>query len=437
MREITKELLEQFRAQAAERPALRTLHAAASKTELNALAYNPAAAAKLNGAFSLELKTRGITWQRSSGRCWMYAVMNILRERVAETCRLEQFELSGNYLAFCDKLEKANSFLEAVIEHADKPLTDRMMAYILEGVADGGSWDMAVDLVNKYGVLPAETMPETWQSNHTAKFLQLLNSLLRKDAMELRRIVAAGGDARAAKEAMLEEVYRMECIAFGEPPRTFDFEYRDQDNVYHSDKGLTGRAFFEKYVGGVLDDYISVTNHPTGNLPMNLLYTYHGKGCMVGCDELALNLTMEELEELTLKQLRDGEPVLFGCDSNACSDRDMGVWDPAAVDYSGLMDGLDFFLPKGERLESHDSCSIHAMIFVGVNFDAEGRPNRWKIENSWGEDAGKKGYFVCSPAWFREYVYDAVIHKKHLTEAQRALLTQTPKRVNPWDSDWG
>ena len=436
MKEITLELLDQFRAREAERKELKTLQAAMAKTELKDLAYVPEAAAKLNGDFAIELKTRGITWQQSSGRCWLYAVLNILRERVSENCKLDKFELSANYLSFYDKLEKANNFLELVIENAHKPLNDRMMEYVLGGVGDGGYWDMATDLVAKYGVVPAWVMPETCQSTHTAKFLKLLNTLLRKDAMRLREIIAAGGDAQAAKEAMLEEVYRMECIAFGEPPKRFCFEYRDKDGQYHCERELTGRSFYEKYVGDVLRDYITVTNHPTHGLPMNLYYVFHYMGSMANRDVINLNLTLEEMEELTIKQLRDGEPVWFGCDSGAYGDREKGVWDQDSLDFSGILGGVDFEMSKGERLESHDSFATHAMIFVGVNFDENGRPDRWKIENSWGEAVGNKGYFVCSEKYFREYVYEVIVRKKHLSPAQLALLEGEPRRIQPWEGDW-
>ncbi len=436
MKEITLELLDQFRAREAERKELKTLQAAMAKTELKDLAYVPEAAAKLNGDFAIELKTRGITWQQSSGRCWLYAVLNILRERVSENCGRDKFELSANYLSFYDKLEKANNFLELVIENAHKPLNDRMMEYVLGGVGDGGYWDMATDLVAKYGVVPAWVMPETCQSTHTAKFLKLLNTLLRKDAMRLREIIAAGGDAQAAKEAMLEEVYRMECIAFGEPPKRFCFEYRDKDGQYHCERELTGRSFYEKYVGDALSDYITVTNHPTHGLPMNLYYVFHYMGSMANRDVINLNLTLEEMEELTIKQLRDGEPVWFGCDSGAYGDREKGVWDQDSLDFSGILGGVDFEMSKGERLESHDSFATHAMIFVGVNFDENGRPDRWKIENSWGEAVGNKGYFVCSEKYFREYVYEVIVRKKHLSPAQLALLEGEPRRIQPWEGDW-
>ncbi len=436
MHEITPSMLCQFRQSQAGRRELKTLHAALAKTELKDLAYVPAQAAKLNGDFALELKTRGVTWQQRSGRCWLYAVLNILRERISEECGLDKFELSANYLSFYDKLEKANNFLELVIANAHKPLNDRMNEYILGGVGDGGYWDMATDLVAKYGVVPATAMPETWQSTHTETFLKLLNTLLRKDAALLRGLVAREEDPQSAKQAMLEEIYRMECIAFGEPPAAFDFAYRDRDNQYHIHRDLTGRDFYDQFLRGSLEDYITVTNHPTHGLPMNLHYVFHYMGSMANRDVINLNLTVEEMEELAIRQLRDGEPVWFGCDSGAWGDRQQGIWDPDSLDYSGLMGGVDFTMSKGDRLEYHDSFATHAMILVGVNFDAQGRPDRWKIENSWGEDVGRKGYFVCSEHYFREYVYEVIVRKKHLSPAQLALLEQPPLRIQPWEGDW-
>ena len=218
MSPVTQEMLLRFREEEKTKKEITTLQAAMAKCELQDLAYVPSAAARLNGEFTVELKTRGITWQQKSGRCWLYAVMNILREKAADKCGLEKFELSGNYLSFYDKLEKANNVLEMAVRYADRPLSDRMNEYILEGFHDGGYWDMAVDLVRKYGVVPQNVMPETYQSTHTEKFRKLLSSLLRKDILLLRSAVRNGEDPVPLKTKMLEEVYRMECIAFGEPP---------------------------------------------------------------------------------------------------------------------------------------------------------------------------------------------------------------------------
>ena len=436
MSPVTPEMLLRFREEKESKKEMITLQAAMAKCELQDLAYIPSAAAKLNGEFTVELKTRGITWQKNSGRCWLYAVMNILREKAAEKCGLEKFELSGNYLSFYDKLEKANNVLEMAVRYADKPLNDRMNEYLLEGFHDGGYWDMAVDLVRKYGAVPQDVMPETYQSTHTEKFRKLLSSLLRKDILRLRAAVGNGDDPEPLKAKMLEEVYRMECIAFGEPPAKFDFSWRDRDGVFHEDRCLTGKEFYRKYIGEPLEDYITVTDHPTDGLKKDLHYIFHYIGCMADSDIVSLNLTTDELEDLALRQLKDGRPVWFGCDSGAFGDRTMGIWDPDSIDYGGLLGGIDFTMSKGDRLMSHDSYATHAMILVGVHFNENGKPDRWKIENSWGEEAGRKGYFVCSEKYFRDYIYEVIVDKKYLNEKQRALLDREPVRINPWESDW-
>ncbi len=439
MQPITEALLDRFREKGKEDPARKTLQAATARTELAELAYVPMQAAKLKGDFEIDIKTRGITWQQKSGRCWLYAAMNIMRERVAEKCGLEKFELSGNYLSFYDKLEKANNMLEMAIDNIDLPRNDRMMEYILDGFGDGGYWDMAVDLVKKYGAVPAYVMPETYQSTHTEKFMKLFRSLIRKDIAQLRELAGCGRKKvlHARKEEMLEEIYRVLCIVFGEPPKSFSFAYRDQDGTFHEDHDLTGKTFYEKYVGIALEDYVTITNHPTTGLPMNYHYVFHFIGSMAEGDVDNLNLSMDELEDLVLRQLKDGDPVWFGCDSGAYGDRQMGVWDPDSLDFEGLLGGvsLSMGMSKRERLEYHDSYATHAMLFTGVNFGPDGKPERWKIENSWGEEVGDKGYFVCSEKYFREYVYEAIINRKYLTGEQLALLEEEPARIAPWESD--
>lgn len=437
MRPITEELLKDCRNAYAKDRSAHTLNAAMAKTEFADLAYIPMNAAKLKGDFSIELKTRGITAQQKSGRCWMFAAMNMMREIVAERCGLDDFTLSGNYLAFYDKLEKANNVLEMAIKYADRPLNDRMLEYILEGFHDGGYWDMAADLVKKYGIVPLYAMPESYQSEHTDKFMKLLNSLVRKDVCELRTLISEGKDVTERKDEMIREIYKAECIVFGEPPLEFDFEYRDLKNngEFHADRQITPKEFYDKYVAMALDEYITVTNHPTSGLPMDHYYKFHYIGSMAESDVFNLNLTMEELKSLCIAQLRDGEPVWFGCDAGAYGDRQMGVWDQNSLDFEGLLGGVEFSLPKKERLEYRDSYATHAMILVGVDLPDGKTPTRWKIENSWGKDVGNNGYFVCSDDYFDEYVYEAIINKKHLSPEKLALLDKEPVEINAWESN--
>lgn len=433
MKDISQELLKKCREGYKMDRAAHTMNAAMAKTPLADLAYIPMNGAKLDGEFEVEVKTRGITAQLQSGRCWIFAALNIMREIVTEKCGMKEFELSQNYLAFYDKLEKANNMLEMAIQYADRPIGDRMVDYIADGIWDGGYWDMAVDLVKKYGVVPKSVMPESYQSCHTDKFMRLLNSILRKDVAELREMVQKGIDPTARKEEMLAEIYKAECIVFGEPVESFDFTYRTEDGEYHTEFDMTPKAFYEKYVGMDLDNYISVTNEPTTRRELNKTYTFHYIGSMASRDVLILNLPMEDLKELTVKQLKDNEPIWFACDSGAYGDRKMGIWDQDSFDYEGLLGGIDMSMTKKDRLELHESFGTHAMLLVGVNFDKDRKPNRYKIENSWGEENGKKGYFVCSDKYFDEFVYEVVINKKHLSEKQKAIMNGEAIRIQPWE----
>lgn len=409
------------------------------KASMSALAQNEMAdsvflsseASRLNGAFSIEIKTHGISDQMKSGRCWMFSAMNILREKVIANCNTDDFYLSGNYLGFYDKLEKCNNYLEMIIQYADRSVTDRINSFILEGIWDGNFFDGIRDLVKKYGVVPYDVMPETYQSCHTESILKVLNSLLHKDAVLLRKAIKDGRDVQPMKEDMMKEIYRVECIAFGKPVERFDFCYRDLNGEYHCDADMTPKEFYDRYVGLDLDEYVYITCEPSLSKPMHEPWSCHYIGCMADHDFVCLNLQQEELEELCLKQLKDGEPVWFGCDSRAYGDRKHGVWDIDSFSYQQMF-GVDLMMEKGDRLSFLESYPSHNMILAGVNLDGDEKPDRWKIENSWGKEAGKDGYFVMSEKYFKEYVYETAILKKYFSEEQLSLLEKKPVKVEPW-----
>lgn len=437
MKELNFEQLNAYRSVYDADQNAHTLNAAMAKTDLKELAFVPTNAAKLNGAFEVEVKTRGITAQQKSGRCWMFAAMNILREKAADKFNLKDFELSQNYLTFYDKLEKANNFLEMVIENADHPLKDDMMMdYLLNwGIGDGGYWNQAVDLIEKYGVCPKDANPETYQSEHTETFMTLLNILLKKDASELRQLVKDGKDPEPRKNEMLAEVYKAECIAFGQPVKTFDFAYRDEKNEYHVIRHITPKEFYDTYIGISLSDYAAIDCTPSDFVHLHQTYTFHSTCNMSGKDMHILELPQEDLESLSIKQLRDNEPVWFACDADAYGARKEGIWDPASVNYEGLLGNVSFAMSREDRLAYKASSANHAMLLTGVNFDENGKPNRWKIENSWGKDVGKSGYFTASEAYFKQYVYEVVILKKYLNAEQRAVLAKEPVKLQPWEAE--
>ena len=430
---ITQELISKYSAAYDANPALKTLSVALSKSSLADAAFDERDAAKVDFKFAIDLPTTAVTNQKSSGRCWLFAGMNVLREIVAKNCNTERIELSENYIAFWDKFEKINYFLESIIDTASLPADDRTVNWILSGVSDGGQWDMIVSLVKKYGVAPISAMPETFQSSNTRTMNQMINMKLREYAIELRKIVNSGSCPQKRKEEMLGEMYNVLCICFGKPVEKFDFEYIDKDKNYHADRGLTPLEFYNKYVGIEIEDYISVINGPTKDKPFGKSYTVNYLGNVVGGHIKYLNVEMDKLKELIVAQLKDGEPVWFGSDCGKYGDRTAGVWDIDSFHYSELLGGITFGLTKEQRLDHRDSAMNHAMVITGVNFGADGKPDRWKIENSWGEEAGKKGYYVMSAKWFDEFTYQAVINRKYLSAELAKAYDAEPIILKPWD----
>jgi bleomycin hydrolase len=429
---ISSSLLSQLEEGYSARPELSVLSNALSRTTLDDAAFVPAGAAKLRMDFSIEVPTTKITNQKQSGRCWMFATMNVLRERVVKTCNLEDFSFSATYLAFYDKLEKANNFLEAVLHYADQELMDRETFTLMrQPIPDGGQWDMAVGLIKKYGLVPSWVMPETVHSTGTAQYLPILGRKLREDGLELRSLAQEGKDTTLRRQEMLQEIYNALCILYGQPPKTFTFDYTDKDKEYHADYDLTPLDFFHKYVGNDLDSYVNLISAP--HLPIGRTYSQPFLGNAVENDVCWPNIPQEELEELALRQLKAGEPVFFSCDCRCDRDRNGGYWDPDTFQYGEVLGGLTFGMSKEERLLSGESTMNHCMMFCGVNLDQDGKPNRWKIENSWGGDSGQKGYFIGSEKWFQQNVYQIVVRRDLLSEEQKALLNLEPTPMTLWD----
>ncbi len=398
---------------------------------------NPAAIRRANHEFSLSLKQGKMTNQKQSGRCWLFAATNVMRFRIIKSCNLENFELSQSYLLFWDKLEKSNWFLENILDTLEEPVEGRLVSYLLtDPVCDGGQWDMAVNLINKYGVVPKYSMPESSISSGTREMNRVLTELLRNDACILRDLASQGTHRRTLEEkkaAMLNDIYRMLCICLGEPPKTVDMEARDKDGNFIQEIGLTPREFFKKYVDMDLNDYISLINAPTADKPFHRRYTVRMLGNVKEGNPICyINLPIEDLKKAAIAQLKDGEPVWFGCDMGPCINRDLGIMDTSLYDLSDFFQ-LDLPMTKGQRLDYGQSLMTHAMVFQGVNLTGDETPTRWRVENSWGEDPGQKGYFIMSDDWFNEYMYQVVVNKKYLTKEQLDILNTETIALNPWD----
>ena len=434
---ISQNLLDQLEKRFDENPGNRMAMNAAVSCGICASSRNYVTEREIPHEFSISLEQGAVTNQKRSGRCWMFAALNCMRFQVIKKQNLEDFELSQSYPLFYDKLEKANYFLESILDTLDEPTDGRLIAHLLAApLNDGGQWDMLCSIVEKYGLVPKTAMPESVSSSATQEMVSYMTEKLREYACVLRKGHKAGKSMeqlKKEKEAMMETVYRMLCISLGKPPRTFTFEYRDKDGNFHREENLTPKAFYEKYVGLRLDDYVSVINAPTEDKPFYRSYTVQYLGNVKeGRPVKYVNLPIEEMKQAAIAQLKDGEPVWFGCDVGKRSFRDGGLMDTGIYDVETLFDTY-FPMTKAERLEYGQSLMTHAMVFQGVNLDENGKPDRWRVENSWGEEAGKKGYFVMSDRWFDEYNYQVVVNKKYLSSKALEAYEKEPVRLNPWD----
>lgn len=433
--QVTKAAHEEFAADTANRIARN----AVSSCGVRAAAHDPQAAALASTTFDVQLTQGEITNQKRSGRCWMFASLNTMRYRVMKKLGLKTFELSQAYPLFWDKYERSNWFFENIIESADEELGSREVSFLLaDPLCDGGQWDMFRSLVKKYGVCPKEAMPESANSSNTSDLDKYLTRYLRHGARELRDAVASGADRAALDELkgeLLHGVYRVLAICLGEPPASFDVRIRDEKGELKASGTYTPQQFFTEFVDMNVDDYISVINAPTPDKPFFRSYTVKYLGNIAEDGGVRyVNLPIESLKRVAVAQLKDGLPVWFGSDVDQGFDRESGLLDPAVVDVDTLFRlPIESGLNKADRLMYGESLMTHAMTLQGVSLDASGEPSSWRIENSWGEDHGKKGYDVGSAAWFDEYVYQVVVDKKYLTDEELAAFNSDPIELSPWD----
>ena len=407
---------------------------ALSKNPISEIVYDNKNEPDVINDFSLEIKTLPVCNQKSSGRCRIFAACNFLREKIAAELKLSNFELSQNFIAFFDKLEKANYLLSSVADLIENDPDERVLMHVLtNGVSDGGQWDMFVNLVKKYGVVPKNVMKETYQSSATHESDVLINTLCRQFAVGAQKLFKDGNkdEIVALKKETIQLIYNLLVNSFGVPPQQFDFEYKDKDGKFHALKDMTPKSFFDKFVNNI-DDYVSIVNAPTENKPFYKTFTIaYLNNVLEGKKILHLNLPMERMKELIINQLKDGKIVWFGSDVSSYRERSIGLWDDLSFDYKSTF-GFDIKFNKGDMLDYHQSAMNHAMCLTGVNIKND-KPNRWKVENSWGKETGYDGYFVMSDSWFDSYVFQAVVNKKYLNEKELKCLEEDPIVLNPWD----
>lgn len=412
----------------------RSMMNSVTNNDIKSLALNRDIVQNHNELYSHKIKTKGITNQKKSGRCWLFAGLNVLRPEVIKKYKLEGFELSQNYLAFWDKLEKANTLLEYIIEFRDRDVMDRDMELILRNpVSDGGYWENVVNLIEKYGVVPKNVMPETKSSEETDLMNSLMSRKLRADAIKLRQMYKSGGgveEMRLEKQKMLGEVYKMLVINLGSPPNEFVWRYEDVNSVVSAAKKYSPQSFYRDFIGVDLRDYVNLVNDPSKE-PGRHYEVRATKSLYDGENLHFANVDIKVLKDAARKMIDANEPVWFGCDVGQDQDKEHGIMQVNMYDYNSIY-GIEMKISKGDRSLYRECSPTHAMVFTGID-DVNGRLVKWRVENSWGDDKGSKGYWALYDEWFDEYVFDVIVKKKYVSDEVLKIFEQKPVVLPPWD----
>ena len=419
----------------------------ADKAIRNALAGNSVAALTANANtlteigtdFSDVVPTKGVTNQLSSGRCWLFTGLNVLRSKAIMRWNLPSLELSQNYLFFYDQLEKANLYLQGVIDTRKQSFDDRMVDWLFQNpLSDGGTFCGVADLVAKYGVMPKEAFPETFQSNNTSGFTSVMKQLLRQQGLELRAMgeskKVTDKQLQAKKVEMLGEIYRMLTLAYGVPPTEFTWSQRDAKGKVVSTETYTPQSFYQKFWDGenLYDNYIMVMNDPLReyNKVYQIEYDRHTYD---GHDWVYLNLPVEDIKNMAIASIRDSTAMYFSCDVGKYSNRKDGTLALQNYDYESLF-GVDLTMDKKQRVQTHASGSSHAMTLIAVDIDKEtGKTKKWMVENSWGPTSGYRGNMIMTDEWFDEYMFRLVVNKKYVDQKFLDMLKQKPVMLPAWD----
>ncbi len=414
---------------------LRIAQNALTQSAINDVIVNWERFRQINHSFSHKIPQElPATHQKASGRCWLFACLNRLRVDMAKRYHLNQFEFSQSHLFFWDKFEKANFFLENIMKTCDEPSDSRLVQHLLsKPVDDGGQWHMFVSLVNKYGLVPKSCYPETKGSSASMQVNFYLIRKLREFACILRQQAKKGkAHLRALKKDMLFEVFKMLAIHLGTPIEKFDWEFTNNKNRFHSFKNLTPKSFFKKHVKAHLDEFVCLVHSPRKITPLNKTYTVAYLGNVIEGEKIIyLNVSLKEMKSACIKALKKGVPIWFGCDTGKEHHTKLGVMDMHIFDNELIYD-TQFELNKAQRMEYGISLMTHAMLFTGVNLLGN-KPNRWRVENSWGDKVGQKGYYLMTDEWFDAYMFEVAVEKKYLPAKLVKLLETKPKVLPPWD----
>jgi len=432
---VTEAQIEEFRKSFDSDPSATVAQNAVSNADLSTLALRRDLVQNMDFSFSTKLDEWSATNQRRSGRCWLFATLNLFRVGAMKKMNVKNFEFSQAHIHFWDKLERANHFLEAILETSDRPVDDRTIHFLLsDPIGDGGQWNMATNLIRKHGLVPMSAYPESHSSSSTRSMNTVLKDILRTTASEIRGILDDGGsknEARKHKEERMKEIWRVLCIHLGTPPEKFDWQWRDKDNEFHRKGIMTPLEFVDEYVEVDWEDYICIVNDPRNEYyrtyTVDFLQNVAG-----GPPVVYLNVPSDEMKDITQRLLEDGIPVWMGCDVGKNMARKRGLWDADLYDLKGLY-GIQFGMEKADRLRFGQTMMTHAMLFTGVDV-VDGKPRRWRVENSWGsEDSGEKGFYTMNDNWYDEHMFEIAAPKDYLTDEMKSGLKGDPIVLPAWD----
>ena len=432
---VTEAQIEEFRKSFDSDPSATVAQNAVSNADLSTLALRRDLVQNMDFSFSTKLDEWSATNQRRSGRCWLFATLNLFRVGAMKKMNVKKFEFSQAHIHFWDKLERANHFLEAILETSDRPVDDRTIHFLLsDPIGDGGQWNMATNLIRKHGLVPMSAYPESHSSSSTRSMNTVLKDILRTTASEIRGILDDGGsknEARKHKEERMKEIWRVLCIHLGTPPEKFDWQWRDKDKEFHRKGTMTPLEFVDEYVEVDWEDYICIVNDPRNEYyrtyTVDFLQNVAG-----GPPVVYLNVPSDEMKDITQRLLEDGIPVWMGCDVGKNMARKRGLWDADLYDLKGLY-GIQFGMEKADRLRFGQTMMTHAMLFTGVDV-VDGKPRRWRVENSWGsEDSGEKGFYTMNDNWYDEHMFEIAAPKDYLTDEMKSGLKGDPIVLPAWD----
>ena len=408
----------------------KALRNALATTPINTLAMNAENAAMIDTHFSDRVRTKGITDQKSSGRCWLFTGLNVLRAKMIDKYELPGMEFSQNYLFFYDQLEKANLFLQGVIDTKDLPFEDRKVDWLFSNpLSDGGQFTGVSNLITKYGLVPAEAMPETYQSDNTSQMANLLKLKLREYGLELRE--APKSKVQDMKIRQLSEIYRMLALCLREPVQEFEWTRCDKNNNIVSRKKYTPKSFYDEFIGEDLENnYVMIMNDPCREYGKVYEIDYD-RHVYDGHNWLYINLPIDRIKEMAIASIKDNTAMYFSCDVGKFANSKKGVLDINNFDYESLM-GVTFGMDKKERVQTHASGSSHAMTLIAVDI-VEGKPVKWMVENSWGPASGYQGNYIMTDEWFNEYMFRLVVEKKYVPADVLKMLDQKPVQLPAWD----